>query len=69
MNCKNCGAPLRSYECEYCGTIDFDLRDREQHTIRLNYSPPTIYPMTKDLLNELTPIPAMMSSTVFIGGF
>lgn len=20
QNCKNCGAPLRSHECEYCGT-------------------------------------------------
>ena len=19
-NCKNCGAPLHSYKCEYCGT-------------------------------------------------
>lgn len=23
-NCKNCGAPLRSYECEYCGTRYMD---------------------------------------------
>lgn len=30
-NCKNCGAPLKSHKCEYCGTnytINYDLSEK-----------------------------------------
>ena len=31
-NCTNCGAPIKSYKCEYCDTI-FDRDDRVQTII------------------------------------
>ena len=40
MNCKNCGAPLQSSKCEYCGTIDFDLRERERRAIYFTLGEP-----------------------------
>lgn len=29
-NCKNCGAPLSNYICEYCGTnYSFEIKENE----------------------------------------
>ena len=41
-NCPNCGAPITSYECEYCGTVFEDplenIRRLESKTKDLQYS-------------------------------
>ena len=27
FNCPNCGAPVTSHKCEYCGTVIFDFAE------------------------------------------
>lgn len=29
MNCPNCGAPIESHKCQYCGTVIFDFASIE----------------------------------------
>ncbi|MCR5652822.1 MAG: hypothetical protein K6F88_03385 [Ruminococcus sp.] len=29
LNCPNCGAPITSYKCEYCGTLFYDFANLE----------------------------------------
>lgn len=38
LNCPNCGAPIRSVECPYCGTVFYDfacIRDDNPSYIRI----------------------------------
>ena len=33
MNCKNCGAPLKTFRCEYCDSIDERLYNRMNYGV------------------------------------
>lgn len=34
QTCKNCGAPLRSNKCEYCGTVYANFKIQEENNVQ-----------------------------------
>lgn len=52
-NCPNCGAPIRGYECEYCGTVfDLERRNEERNRIIIDMRNFTLQQSTYDLYDK-----------------
>ena len=57
LNCPNCGAPIESTQCPYCGTVfyDFSVIDVEKPSyIRLKYKDNVMIFRAKMIRSDLT---------------